>query len=111
MRASSKRKRKETAGLLGANILLIVICFLVLVPVLYAVSVSLNVENSLLSSDFSFIPKKFTLDNYRAVFFDEPVLRWLKNSLILAVTTVLFLLEQEFRLLMYFPEKIFREEN
>lgn len=88
MRTKSRKKRRERAGLLSANVFLILLCFVVLVPVLYAVSVSLNAENSLLSSDFSFIPEKFTLANYRAVFFEEPVLRWLKNSLILAVITV-----------------------
>ncbi len=88
MSGSSRRKRKERAGLLAANVFLILLCFVVLIPVLYAVSVSLNAENSLLSSNFSFIPKKFTWNNYRAVFLEEPVLRWLKNSLILAVATV-----------------------
>ena len=88
MRRASKKKRREKIGLLTANVGLIVLGFIVLVPILYAVSVSLNAENSLLSSDFSFIPKKFTLDNYRAVFMDEPVIHWLKNSLILAIITV-----------------------
>ncbi len=51
-------------------------------------SVSLNAENSLLGSDFSFLPKHMTLQNYKAVFTEKPVLLWLKNSLILAVTTL-----------------------
>ena len=83
-----KKKVKENILLVFVNLLFVFICFLVLVPVLYALSVSLNGENSLLSSDFSFLPKNFTLDNYKAVFFEKPILLWLKNSLILAVVTL-----------------------
>lgn len=79
---------KEGVGLTFVNIFFIVICFLTLVPILYAFSVSLNANNSLLSADFSFIPKQLTLDNYKAVFTEEPILLWLKNSLILAVVTL-----------------------
>ena len=34
------------------------------------------------------MPEKLTFANYRAVFVDEPILLWLKNSLILAVITL-----------------------
>ena len=64
------------------------LCFLTLIPVLYAVSVSLNAENSLLGSNFRFIPESFTLKNYLAVFTDYPVMLWLKNSMILAAATL-----------------------
>lgn len=83
-----KKRQKENILLIIANIFFIIVCFLVLVPVLYALSVSLNADNSLLSSDFSFLPKQLTLDNYKAVFFEKPILLWLKNSLILAVITL-----------------------
>ena len=80
-----KKRQKENILLVLVNLFFIGICFCVLVPVLYALSVSLNAENSLLSSNFSFLPEKLTFANYRAVFVDEPILLWLKNSLILAV--------------------------
>lgn len=83
-----KKRQKENILLILVNLFFIVICFCVLVPVLYALSVSLNAENSLLSSNFSFLPEKLTFANYRAVFVDEPILLWLKNSLILAVITL-----------------------
>ena len=82
------KKIKEGIGLTFVNIFFIIICFLTLVPILYAFSVSLNANNSLLSADFSFIPKQLTLENYKAVFTQEPILLWLKNSLILAVVTL-----------------------
>lgn len=82
------KRQKENIILILVNIFFIVVCFLVLVPVLYALSVSLNADNSLLSADFSFLPKHVTLQNYHAVFFEKPILLWLKNSLILAVITL-----------------------
>lgn len=71
------------------HVFFILLCFATLVPILYALSVSLNAENSLLSSDFRFIPKEFTLNNYKAVFTEQPVMLWFRNSMILAVCTVL----------------------
>ena len=82
------KRQKENIILILVNIFFIVVCFLVLVPVLYALSISLNADNSLLSADFSFLPKHVTLQNYHAVFFEKPILLWLKNSLILAVVTL-----------------------
>lgn len=34
------------------------------------------------------MPKKITLQNYKAVFTEKPILLWFKNSVILAVTTL-----------------------
>ena len=84
-----RRKGKQRLKLLFVNLVLILVCFITFVPILYAFSVSINEQNSLLGSDFSFIPKKVTLDNYRKVFTEEPVLMWFRNSLILAVSTVM----------------------
>ena len=88
----SLHRKKKLRHLLGHSVLhifFIVLCFATLVPILYALSVSLNAENSLLSSDFRFIPKQFTLDNYKAVFTEQSVMLWFKNSMILAVCTVI----------------------
>ncbi len=84
----SRKKLREGLGLTALNLLFILICFVTLIPILYALSVSLNASNRLLSSDFSFIPKSFTLDNYLAVFTGEDILTWLKNSIFLAGATV-----------------------
>lgn len=84
----SKKKWKERLSLTALNVFFIALCFATLIPILYAVSVSLNGQNSLLSSDFSFIPKNFTLDNYRAVLFGEDIMTWFKNTVILAAVTV-----------------------
>ena len=84
----TKKQIREGIGLTALNIFFIVLCFVTLIPILYAVSVSLSGQNSLLSSDFSFIPKDFTLDNYKEVIFGEDILTWFKNTVFLAVVTV-----------------------
>ena len=82
------KKWKERIGLTALNVFFILLCFVTLIPILYALSVSFNGQNSLLSSEFSFIPKAFTLDNYREVFFGEDILTWFGNTVLLAVSTV-----------------------
>lgn len=84
----TKKQIKEGIGLSALNLFFIVLCFVTLIPILYALSVSLSGQNSLLSSDFSFIPKDFTLDNYQKVIFGEDITVWFKNTGYLAVVTV-----------------------
>ena len=82
------RKKIERTGLVLLNLFFIAVCFGALVPILYAFSVSLNASNSILGSDFSFIPRQFTFANYRAVIIEQPVLLWFRNTVILAVSSV-----------------------
>lgn len=84
----TKKKLREGTGLTVLNLFFIALCFVTLIPILYALSVSLSGTNSLLSSDFTFIPKDFTLKNYIAVFIGEDILTWFKNSIFLAGATV-----------------------
>jgi len=84
----TKKQIREGIGLTALNLFFIVLCFVTLIPILYALTVSLSGQNSLLSSDFSFIPKDFTLDNYKEVIFGEDILTWFKNTVFLAVVTV-----------------------
>ena len=84
----TKRKWKEGFGLTALNLLFLVLCFATLIPILYALSVSFSGSNSLLSSDFSFIPRDFTLDNYREVLFGEDITVWFRNTVFLALVTV-----------------------
>lgn len=84
----SRKKFRERVGLTALNLFFILLCFVTLIPILYALSVSFNGQNSLLSSDFSFIPKQFTLDNYRRVFLGEDIAGWFGNTVLLAASTV-----------------------
>ncbi|MEG0650338.1 MAG: ABC transporter permease subunit [Oscillospiraceae bacterium] len=82
------KRSKNTILAIVLNIFFICLCFIILIPILYAFSVSLNAQNSMLSSEFSFIPKKLTFQNYINVFTQEPVLIWVANSVFLAVCTI-----------------------
>ncbi|HHT15135.1 MAG: sugar ABC transporter permease [Christensenellales bacterium] len=82
-----KTFRRVVSGVI-INLFFIACCFLALLPILYALSVSLDAKGSLLSSDFSFIPKEFTLAHYIKVFTEEPVLLWFRNTMLLTAATV-----------------------
>lgn len=82
------KKLKERLGLGVLHLFFLIVCFLTLIPILYALSISLNVQNSLLASNFSFLPKELTIKNYMSVLMEEPVLLWFKNTLFLVVVTI-----------------------
>ncbi|MCX8129872.1 MAG: sugar ABC transporter permease [Clostridia bacterium] len=76
----------------AAHVIMIVVCILFLVPIIYTLLISLKSSNSLVSSTLEIIPKDVTLDNYKAILFEEPFFVWTKNSLILTLSTVVFAL-------------------
>lgn len=84
----SRKKVLTFCGLSLLNLFLIGVCFVTLIPILYAFSVSVSAQNSLLSSNFSFLPKAWTFEHYLSVFTDKPMLLWMGNTLCLAVGTV-----------------------
>ena len=88
----SKKRILEKVELTALNLFFILLCFVTLIPILYALSVSFNGQNSLLSSSFSFLPSAFTLENYRKVLFGENILTWFQNTVLLAAFTVLLYL-------------------
>lgn len=85
----TKRKWKTRTGLAALNLFFLALCIVTLIPILYALSVSFSGSNSLLSSDFSFIPRDFTLTNYRKVLLGENITTWFRNTVFLAAATVL----------------------
>lgn len=85
----TKRKWKTHTGLAALNLFFLALCIVTLIPILYALSVSFSGSNSLLSSDFSFIPRDFTLTNYRKVLLGENITTWFRNTVFLAAATVL----------------------
>ena len=82
------KKLKIVSSKLLLNLFFVLACLMALIPILYALSISFTKDASLLSRDFSFISKKFTLDNYKAVFTEEPVPLWFWNSIFLAFATI-----------------------
>lgn len=83
-----RRKTKNIIKLSFLNLFFIVICFLALVPIIYALTLSLSDSSSAFSSGLFVSPKHITLENYRKILTEEPFLVWLKNSIILSVGTM-----------------------
>lgn len=83
---SRQNKRLVKAVLL--NLVFVLLCLVALVPILYALSVSFSGKGAALSGSLSLWPKDPTLENYRAILFDEPLLLWMKNSLLLSAGTI-----------------------
>lgn len=65
-----------------------------LIPFLWALSASFKTLAEISSGETNLLPKNFTLDNYRQIFFQQPLFfRWLFNSVFIAFSvTILNLL-------------------
>ncbi|MED4015976.1 carbohydrate ABC transporter permease [Sutcliffiella cohnii] len=87
-----KKKMSFTKGLLYG--ILVTYAIITLVPFLWAVSSSFKSLEEIVSGAINFIPKNFTLDNYRQIFLEQELFpRWMFNSLVIAtVGTALNLL-------------------
>ncbi|WP_167956382.1 sugar ABC transporter permease [Anaerosporobacter faecicola] len=81
------KKTKKRIGLILLNIFFLTICFLALIPILYAFTLSVSGEGGAISS--SMLPTSFTLKNYAAVLNEKPFLVWFKNSMVLSVGTMI----------------------
>jgi arabinogalactan oligomer/maltooligosaccharide transport system permease protein len=58
-------------------------------PALNVLSISLRPGNQLRSTDLAIIPENWTLQSYTQLFTEQPFLRWLANSLIVAIGVTL----------------------
>ncbi len=98
MSLTQRQKRKAVTGakVVSLQVFFIALCLITLIPILYALSVSFNANNSLLSADFSFVPKAFTLENYKAVFTKSGA-AVVQKSVIIAICTVAIALSVSFR--------------
>jgi arabinogalactan oligomer / maltooligosaccharide transport system permease protein len=71
------------------HLTLVLCCVIAVYPILRVFSVSLRPGNRLLSTDLSIIPPDATLESYRIVLFDKPLLSWLWNSLAITIATAI----------------------
>jgi multiple sugar transport system permease protein len=87
-------KKKIGIGKVLLYVVLVVYAVITLIPFLWALSSSFKTLDEIVSGTISFIPKHFTLDNYKQIFIEQAMFpRWLLNSVIIAVTvTILNLL-------------------
>ncbi|MCM3719232.1 carbohydrate ABC transporter permease [Fictibacillus phosphorivorans] len=86
--------KKRSAGRKALYIILVVYAIITVIPFLWALSSSFKTLGEIVSGSINFIPKDFTLENYKQIFTREPLFgRWLFNSLFIAtVGTLLNLL-------------------
>jgi multiple sugar transport system permease protein len=71
-------------------ILLTLYAVITIIPFLWALSASFKPLSEIVSGEANFLPRNFTLDNYRQIFLQEPLfLRWLFNSLIIAFSVTI----------------------
>ncbi|MFC4184185.1 carbohydrate ABC transporter permease [Saccharococcus thermophilus] len=87
-------KKKIGIGKALLYVFLVAYAIITLIPFLWALSSSFKTLEEIVSGTISFIPKHFTLDNYKQIFIEQKMFpRWLFNSVIIAVTvTILNLL-------------------
>ncbi|MEH1827524.1 MAG: carbohydrate ABC transporter permease [Nostoc sp.] len=84
----------NTSGLFWLKALLYVLltlyAIITLIPFLWALSASFKPLSEIVSGEPNFLPKNFTLDNYRQIFLQEPLFwRWLFNSVAIAISVTL----------------------
>ncbi len=84
----TKKQKQKVLNRILLHSFFISFILLTLIPILYALTISLSGSNALLSSDFTFIPQDITLANYQSLFNDEPLILWLGNTVILAISTL-----------------------
>ncbi len=58
-------------------------------PILQIVNISLRPGDQLYTTDLSLIPDGATFDAYRAILFDKPFPTWIRNSLLVSLSTAL----------------------
>ncbi len=91
------RRKKELAGKIGIYAGLTAITLLLVFPFVWMVSTSLKNKNEMFSAAPTLLPKDVTFENYRSMWVDYNFAPYLKNSLIVAVsTTVISLLVSTF---------------
>jgi multiple sugar transport system permease protein len=83
-------KKKIGLGKSILYALLVLYAIVTLIPFLWALSSSFKTLEEIVSGTINFIPKNFTLDNYKQIFIEQEMFpRWLFNSLFIAVTVTL----------------------
>jgi arabinogalactan oligomer/maltooligosaccharide transport system permease protein len=66
------------------HLLLLTFVAIALYPAVNVFTISLRPDDRLRSADLAIIPENWTLDSYVQLFTDQPFLRWLGNSMIVA---------------------------
>lgn len=78
------RRRAESAGV---QLLAILLGLIVLFPIIFCLCSSLKSEYQILTASSRLLPDKPTLENFATVFRTTPILRYIANSLYIALVT------------------------
>ncbi|PLT28598.1 carbohydrate ABC transporter permease [Peribacillus deserti] len=83
-------KKKMGIGKLLLYTILVLYALTTIIPFLWALSSSFKSLQEIVSGGINFIPKNFTLGNYKTIFIEEELFpRWMFNSLFIAVSVTL----------------------
>lgn len=82
------RTNSRKFKLAALHLFYICICLLGLVPILYILLLSVSGGSGALTTGTSILPERFTLVNYQRILVEEPFLKWLFNSAVLSVGTM-----------------------
>ena len=81
----SAQRNKKRIGTILTHLVLLIFVLIAVYPVLQIVTISLRPADKLLSTSLEIIPAGATFKWYIALFTEQPFLRWIRNSTIIAL--------------------------
>jgi len=84
IRQNEKARRTKKARTAGRLVLNIVVAFVILLPLIYAVSIAFMPSSDLYTMNLNLIPKHPTLENFQQAVSKIPLLRFIFNSFLVA---------------------------
>lgn len=105
------KKTKNRYRLLLLNIVFILLGLIGLIPILYAVILSISEGSAALTSSVAIIPEQITLNNYKKIIVEEPFLKWLLNSAFLSIGTMVLAMSTSVTAAYAFSRFAFKGKN
>ena len=75
---------------IGPHLILIVLVLCSLLPIIFAISYSLRIEQNIYGTPFTLIPPDPSLENYKTIFSRLPILRIIGNTMFIAAVVTFF---------------------
>lgn len=85
----ARPQSKKLAGMIGSYVVIALFALIAVYPILYIFTISLRPGDQLLSTSLQVIPDGATFNNYRELLTETPFLRWMANSLLVAVVVTI----------------------
>jgi arabinogalactan oligomer/maltooligosaccharide transport system permease protein len=90
LRADRFERSDSPLKILLIYLVLLVMCALSLLPIWNVVNIALRPGNRLYTTQIGFIPADATLENFRVMILEKPLLGWMANSAIVSLVTAVF---------------------